>query len=175
MGGLKNGWTSYDKEKFELGDEYWCFHMGTTNKGNKLRHLNGVSLYKCTKAIKRWVTFNDDGSPIYDGRVGYWSGNTEFEHISGQKIYHAYAYMEGYGSAHCHFFNTEQDAKDGHDELIKEYAKYLTVSEQNTMYNKMFGPKPNASKKEINAMAFYKNLSSASKGHVRWLKEYGNI
>jgi len=168
----KNGWTSNDKEKFKLGEEYWCFFMDTTNKGNKLRHLNGVSLYKCTKATKRWVEFD---TTTYDGRLGYWNGSTEFEHISGEEIYHAHPYMDGYGSAICHFFHTEQDAKDGHDERIKNYAKGLTVSEQNAMYSKMFGSKPNASKKEINAMAFYKNLSDTDKGHVRWLKEYGNL
>lgn len=150
--------------------------METTNKGNKLAHLNGVSLYKCTKATKVWVNFNDDGSPIWDGRIGYWSGKTEFKHISGKPIYHAYSYMNGYGSTICHFFNTEQDAKDGHDEPIKYCAKQgLTVSEKNAMYNKMFGPKPGTSKKEISAMAFYNNLSGADKKHVEWLKKYGNI
>ena len=172
MSRLKNGWTSNEKEKFESGEEYWCFYIGTTNKGNKLRHLNGVSLYKCTEATKEWIEFD---TTTYDGRTGYWGGRTEFEHISGKEIYHAHAYMNGYGSAICNFFHTEQDAKDGHDKLIKEYAKFLTVSEQNAMYNKMFGSKPNASKKEINAMAFYKNLSNTKKGYVIWLKEYGNI
>lgn len=172
---LKNGWTSNDKEKFEVGEEYWCFFMETTNKGNKLVHLNGVSLYKCTKATKEWRNFNLDGSPIWDGRTGYWTGNTEFEHISGKEIYHAYTYMNGYGSAICHFFHTEQDAKNGHDELIKYHAEGLTVSEKNAMYNKMFGPKPGASKQEIEAMSFYNNLSNVDKKHVGWLKKYGNI
>ena len=175
MGVLKNGWTSNDKEKFNLGEEYWCFFMDVTNKGNKLRHLNGVSLYKCTEATKTWRDFNDDGSPIYDGRTGYWTGHNEFEHISGKEIYHAYAYMNGYGSAICYFYNTEKDAKKGHDEQIKEYAKGLTVSEKNAMYDKMFGVKPNASKAEIKSMKFYDNLSKDEKGYVRWLKEYGNI
>lgn len=98
-----------------------------------------------------------------------------FEHISGNPIYHASAYMNGYGNAICHFFLTEQDAKDGHDELIKYYAKGLTVSEKNAMYSKLFGPKPGASTKEIEAMAFYNNLSNVNKKHVEWLKNYGNI
>ncbi len=168
---LKNGWTSDDKDKFKVGEEYWCFFMETTNKGNKLAHLNGVSLYKCTKATKEKRTTTD-----WKGKkIIYWTGNTEFKHISGKPIYHAYAYMNGYGSAICHFFHTEQDAKDGHDELIKYYAKGLTVSEQNAMYSKLFGPKPGASKQEIEAMAFYNNLSTTDRKHVKWLKTYGNI
>ncbi len=169
---LKNGWTSYEKENFKKGEEYWCFYMGLTNKGNALRNLNGVSLYKCTESKKTWYKFDE---PRWDGATGFWTGNTEFELISGKEIYHAYAYMNGYGSAYCHFFKTEQDAKDGFDELIVHHAKDLTVQEQNKMYKKMFGEKPGKPKEEIEAMAFYNNLCDADKEHVQWLKEYGQL
>lgn len=168
----KSGWTSNDKEQFESGKDYWCFYMDVTKKGNKLRHLNGVSLYKCTKATKEWRPFDE---PTWDGRTGYWAGHTEFEHVSGKEIHHAYAYMDGYGRAICHFYNTEQEAKDGYDNRIKDYARDLSVYDKEIMYRKMFGLSPDAPKEEIEAMEFYKSLSNLDKVHVRWLKEYGNI
>ena len=169
---LSNGWTSDDKDKFKKGEEYWCFYLDTTNKGNKLRHRNGVSLYKCTKATKKWVEFNE---PAWDGRTGFWDGDTEFELISGDRIHYDYAYMNGYGTAGCYFFNTEQEAKDGHDELVKYFAEGLNVTDQQAMYKKLFGPAPGISKEEAEAMDFYNKLPKKQKDHVKWLKYYSDI
>lgn len=168
----KNGWSSYDKDKFNVGETYWVVYMEATNKGNKIVHRNGVSQYTCTKAEKNWVTFD---KPFSKDRLGYWSGNTEFKHISGTKINNDYAYLNGYGIAICYFFNTEQDARNAHDEWIKDIAEGNSVVDKNRMYAHLFGTRPDAPTEEVKAMAFYNSLNDSDKAHVQWLKENGNI
>lgn len=167
------GWDSYDKNKFEVGEIYWVIYMETTNKGDSIRHRNGVSQYKCLSNKIKYVEL--EARYQTPDRMGYWSGNTTFEHISGKQIHNDYAYLDGYGTARCYFFNDLQDAKDAHDNWIIDLAKGQTVSSKNAMYKHLFGPSPLAPKEEVEAMNFYNSLSKEDKKHVKWLKEYGNI
>lgn len=167
---FKNGWDSNDKDKFKVGETYFVIYMDVTNKGNKLRHRNGVSQYQCKSSKKEWYKYKDSQGK----ETGFWDGYTDFTHISGKHI-QSPVYLNGYGTAVCYFFNDEQDAKNAHDEYIKILAKGLTVEDRNVMYSKMFGEAPKKSSFEEDTMEWFNKLKAKDKKRVLWLKEYGDI
>jgi hypothetical protein len=151
----KNYITSYEREKFELGKLYWTYFMETSKSGQQLRNHTGVFQVKCIEI---------------DNKYG-----PEFDIIGGShyKINHKAnisTYMKGYGSAYCHFYNSEEDAIIAHDEKILSYSSHLDAEYKKPMYKKLISAKPEVSQIEIDAKAFFTSLPKEHKDHIIWLK-----
>lgn len=163
--------NSYEKEKFEIGKEYWTFYMETSNKGNSLRYYTGVFKTKLEKLRK--TDYN--GFPTTD--TIYWDTEWNIDALAkkGSTFKHNVSvYMGGYGSASCDFFDSYEEAAIAHDKLIKECAKGLNTADRDVMLKKLINKNnlPTVSAIEKNSIAWYKSLPKKEKGYIKWIKEF---
>jgi hypothetical protein len=151
----KNYINSYDRDKFEVGKHYWTYFMETTNKGDQIRNHTGVFEAKLIEMSKYGPKFEVIGGKHY---------------VRSHKA-QITTYMQGYGSANCDFYETEEEAIEGHDDKIKYYAKYLDAAFKNRMYKKLIESSvPEASVEEIEAKKWYDNLTREEQFHIKWFK-----
>jgi hypothetical protein len=149
---------SYENDKFEIGKEYWTFYIGLTNKENKISDYTGIFQVRL-KAMGKCYMSNQILK--------------EFEILQGGKFsktlaYNIPAYMNGYGSSYCEFFEDYDTCVAYHDKTIKDYAKKLSVKDREVMYSKLI-IKTNIqyNKKESDALKWFENLTEGEKEYVK--------
>ena len=149
------------KANLIVGQEYWTYYMETTNKGNRL--FNVVKVFK-TKLLNREKS-------QYTGTYLTFSVPNDLK-ISRTMKHNLQAYMNGYGSASCDYFLTEQEAQQGFDNKIKDFAQYCNVTDRDAMYKKMYTQTvPKQNKEEIEAKKWHKNLTKKELQHLNWFLE----
>lgn len=156
--------NSYETEKFEEGKEYWTYFMEMSNRGNRLRNYTGimkvrlekkeVSSYKLSGYYKTFKILQS--KPL---------GSTIAHNI--------YAYMEGYGTASCDFFETEDECNEAHDKKLISLSKNLNTADREVILKKLVATKrPAKSKIETESIDWYNNLSKTEQKYVKWIKDY---
>jgi hypothetical protein len=149
-----------DRDKFEVGREYWSFYMETTNSGNALRNI--VKVFKTRLLEKR---YSQNCSHFY----------LEFEkptnvNLGSTMSHNLGIYMNGYGSAQCRFYDTEEEAIIGFDNRIKELASYTNAHNRDIMYRKMYIPmEAKKSSLELAATSWKAGLSAKELKYLDWI------
>ena len=162
--------NSYEKEKFEVGKEYWTYYMETSNNGNKLMYYTGVFKTKLEELRKT----DYDGKPTTETLFWGTTWNIDALAKKGDTFRHNVSiYMGGYGSASCDYYENYEDAALAHDKTIKQFAKGLSTGHREAMYEKLIKKTvPEVSAIEKESVAWYKGLSAKEKKRVKWLKEF---
>jgi hypothetical protein len=153
--------TSYDKEKFIVGNEYYTYYFGVSNKGKSIIDYSGIMLVKVTS-----------NSPTEYSPKGY----TKFEIISSKPLsrtlqHNIPLYLHGYGLAFCNFFETYDDCVEYHDKHIISVGKRTDKFSREKMYKKLISVTPTKTTLEKTSIDWYENLSDVEKSYVIWLSE----
>ena len=163
--------NSYEKEKFEVGKEYWTYYMETSNKGNTLRYYTGV--FKTKLESLRKTDYN--GIPTEETLFWRLSWNIDALAKKGSTFRHNVSvYMGGYGSASCDYFDSYEEAAKSHDAKIKDFARHLNTGERKSMFSKLIYKDnlPKVSDIEKNSVDWFKKLSATEKKYVKWIKDF---
>lgn len=152
--------SSYQKEKLEVGKTYWTFYFGLSNKGNKLQNYTGLFQAKILSLVNR--QYGD-----------YFEWEIIGGHFSGTMSHNVRLYLNGYGTAYCHFSEDMDECIKFHDNLIRQYGKDLNTKDRDVMYKKLITKQlPPKSNIEIDSVAWIKSLSAQEKKYLRWIKEF---
>ena len=161
--------NSYEKEKFEVGKEYWTYYLETSNKGNSLKYYTGVFKTKLLSMNK-----NDYyGKPSED--TTFWYTNWDISALSKKGFRgNVHTYMNGYGSASCDFFDTYEDAAKAHDKWLKKTSKNLNTRDRENMLKKLVNKNdtPKVSSIERESISWYEKLTKKEKSYVKWIKVF---
>ena len=152
-----------DRPKFVEGKYYWTWYMEVTNKRDALRNV--VPVFK-TKLNEIRESEYSTGGLFLSFDVPH------YLQISGTMKSNLHTYMNGYGIANCQFYETEQEARDGFDERIKELAAGMKAVDRDRAYKKMYSKvKPQGSTLENEAKDWFVGLSTKEKEYLRWFVE----
>jgi hypothetical protein len=152
-----------EREKFQVGEEYWTFYMETTNKGNALRNV--VRVFKTKLLNKR--------SSQYEQCGYYLDFLVPLEmKLSDTMRHNLKVYMNGYGLAQCTFYTSEAEAIAGFDQRIEDIAKYEKASDRDKMREKKYiQDTPPVTGMEKRAKEWRESLSPREKAYLEWILE----
>lgn len=153
--------TSYEKENFVVGNEYYTYFFDISKNGKSLIEYTGIMKVKLISNIK----------DIYNP-----NGNLKFEILDSKPLsetlqYNIDLYLDGYGCSFCHFFDTYVDCVNHHDKTIIDYGKNTDKYSREKMYKKLLNTKPEKTTLENESIQWYYGLTSKQKKYVSWLSE----
>lgn len=151
--------TSYDKEKFEIGKIYYTYYFQLNNKGDAIRYYTGIMKVKCKQ--------NDYDKSNIDFDI------LESKELSNTLSHNIGAYLRGYGSAYCNFFNSYEDCIVHHDKELIYYSKNLKTQKRDLMLKKLITSiEPKKKKIEIESLQWMSSLSKKEIKYLKWIKDY---
>jgi hypothetical protein len=163
--------NSNEKERFEVGKEYWTFYMELSENGCKLRYYTGVFKTKLLKLDKTDYKGNPSNEQVF------WSTKWDTSALSKKSDtlkHNVPIYMNGYGMASCDFYDSYDDAAKGHDKLLIKFAKGQNTSDRATILKKLIDKNntPTVSVIESESKSWYKKLTKKEQSYVKWIKEF---
>lgn len=155
--------NSYEKEKFEVGKEYFTYYWERTNRGNRIKDYTGVMKVKLLSNDKS--EYSPNGYLRFEILESKPLGNTIAHNIL--------TYMNGYGCASCDFYDNEAECTLAHDKSIIDFSKGQNTKDRDTLLKKLiFKHEPNVPKIESDSIEWYNSLTKRQKEFVSWIKHY---